>query len=208
MKAKEAMVETMGVVALGPTTWGLLGVSVVLAVLVAALVWAWLTGRLTLDLGWGRSMRPLGPLEVTVDAPRDVVYNVVASPYLSRTPRELRNELDVLERDADLVVAAHHTRLSGFTSTTVESVRFEPPERISFRLLRGVAPSVTEQFSFDETGAGTAFRYHGELAMDFWILGRIAGRYLVAPTWERVVRRHMEHVKEIAEGRGNGRRSA
>ena len=202
------MIATLRVVALGPATWGLVGVSVGLALLVAGLVWAWLTGRLTLDLGWGRSMHPLGPLEITVDAPRDVVYDVVASPYLSRTPRELRSELDVLERGADLVVAAHHTRLSWVTSTTVESVRFDEPERISFQLLRGVAPSVTEEFRFEETDRGTAFSYRGELAMDFWILGRIAGRRAVAPTWERVVRRHMQHVKETAEGRARGRQSA
>jgi hypothetical protein len=202
------MVLTMGVVALGPVTWGLLAVGVVLAVVVAGLVWAWLTGRLTLDLGWGRSVHPLGPLEVTVEAPKEVVYEVVASPYLGRTPRKLRSELEVLEQGTDLVVAAHHTGLSWLTSTTVESVRFDRPERISFRLLRGVAPSVTEEFRFEETDGGTGFSYRGELAMDFWSLGRTAGRRLVAPTWERAVRRHMQRVKEIAEGRGNGRRRA
>jgi hypothetical protein len=195
-------------VALSAVTWALVGVAAVLAILMTVLVWAWLSGRLTLDLGWGRSTHPLGPIEVMVDAPRDVVYEVVAAPYLGHTPRELRGELEVLERGVDLVVAAHHTRLSRFTSTTVESVRFQAPERISFRLLRGVAPSVTEEFTFEETDGGTAFRYRGELAIDFWVLGRMAGRRLVAPTWERVVRRHMAHVKEIAEGRGNGRRSA
>ena len=74
------MSETTGVVALSGVTWALVGVGATLTVLVAALLWAWLTGRLTLDLGWGRSARPLGPLELTVDAPRDVVYDVVAAP--------------------------------------------------------------------------------------------------------------------------------
>ncbi len=197
----------MEILGLGGVTWALVGVCVVLTLLVGVMVWAWLVGRLTLDLGWGRSAHPLGPIEIAIDAPRDVVYDVVAAPYLGRTPRELRNELDVLELGSDLVVAAHHTQLSRFTSTTVESVRFEPPERISFLLLRGVAPHVREEFSFEETDGGTTFCYHGELAMDFWILGRMAGRYLVAPTWERVVRRHMDQVKGIAEARG-GRRSA
>jgi hypothetical protein len=82
----------------GPVTWGLIGVSVALGVLVAVLVGAWLTGRLTIDLGWGRTRHPLGPLEVAIDAPRDVVFEVVASPYLGRAPRELRAQLEVLER--------------------------------------------------------------------------------------------------------------
>jgi hypothetical protein len=195
-------------VAVAGVTWALLVVCAVVAFLAILLGRAWLLGRLTLDFGWGRSTHLLGPIEMTVDAPRDVVFDVVAAPYLGRTPRGMRSELDVLERGADLVIAAHHTRLSRFTSTTVESVRFEAPGRISFRLLRGVAPSVTEEFLFGEIDGGTGFRYRGELGMDFWAVGRMAGRYLVAPTWERVVRRHMEHVKDVAERRGNGRRTA
>ena len=58
-----------------------------------------------------------------------------------------------------------------------------------------------EQFAFEEAEEGTSFHYQGELAMDFWIFGRMAGRYLVAPTWEKVVRLHMENVKGVAEGR-------
>ncbi|HEY3211567.1 MAG TPA: SRPBCC family protein [Actinomycetota bacterium] len=189
-------------IAAGAVTWSLVAVSAVLVLLLILLVGAWLLGRLTIDLGWGRTRHPLGPIELLIDAPRGVVFDVVASPYLSRTPRELRGELEVLERGSDLVVAAHHTRLSLLTSTTVETVRFEAPDRISFRLLRGVAPSVTEEFTFEETDAGTVMAYRGQLAMDFWVFGRVAGRFLVKPTWEKVVRRHLGDVKAIAEERG------
>lgn len=193
-------------IAVGATTWALAAVGVVLTLLLAVLVRAWLVGRLTLDLGWGRTRHPLGPMEVLIDAPRGLVFDVVASPYVGRTPRELRRKLEVLERGTDLVVAAHHTRLRLLTSTTVESVRFEEPQRVAFRLLRGIAPSVTEEFIFDESGGGTSMAYRGELAMDFWILGWLAGRFLVKPTWERVVRRHLEEVKRTAEERArNGR---
>jgi hypothetical protein len=194
-------------IAAGAVTWSLVAVSTVLVLLMVLLVGAWLVGRLTVDLGWGRTRHALGPIELKIEAPRAVVFDVVASPYLSRTPRELREQLEVLERGSDLVVAAHHTRLSLLTSTTVESVRFEAPERISFRLLRGVAPSVTEEFTFEEADLGTVMRYRGELAMDFWILGRLAGRFLVKPTWEKVVRRHLGDVKTIAEERARSERS-
>ena len=193
-------------IGLGAATWSLVAVCFVLGLLVTGLVGAWLIGRLTIDLGWGRTRHPLGPMEVSIDAPRDIVFDVVASPYLGRTPRALRDRLEVLERGADLVVAAHHTRLSLLTSTTVESVRFEAPKRVSFRLLRGVAPSVTEEFMFQETDAGTVMSYRGELAMDFWVLGRLAGRFLVKPTWENVVRGHLDDVKAAAEERARGRR--
>lgn len=185
----------------GAVTWSLVAVSAVLGVLIVLLAGAWLVGRLTIDLGWGRTRHALGPIELKIDAPRAVVFDVVASPYLGRTPLELREQLEVLERGSDLVVAAHHTRLSLLTSTTVESVRFEAPDRISFRVLRGVAPSVTEEFAFDEADGGTVMHYQGELAMDFWIFGRLAGQFLVKPTWEKVVRRHLGDVKRIAEER-------
>ncbi len=188
-------------------TWALVAACAVLGFLLTLLIGSWLTGRLTIDLGWGRTRHPLGPAEVTIDAPRDVVFEIVSSPYLGHTPREVRGKLEVLERGTDLVVAAHHTRLTFLTSTTVESVGFEPPERISFRLLRGVAPSVTEEFTFREAGSRTVMEYNGELAMDFWIAGRLAGRFLVAPTWERVVRRHLDDVKRMAEERARGRRN-
>ncbi len=181
--------------------WALVGLALALAILLATLVWLWLLGRLTLDLGWGRSRIPLGPIEMAVEAQPDVVYEIVASPYLGRTPRELRSSLEVLEQGSGLVVAAHRTRLSGFTSTTVESVRFEPLERVTFRLLRGIAPSGREEFSFTATTTGTVFRYQGELEMALWLLGRLAGRHLIAPTWERVVRQHMQDIKRIAEDR-------
>ena len=117
----------------------------------------------------------------------------------------LRRGLEVLQRGGDLVVAAHHTRLRRLTSTTVESVRFDPPRRVCFRLLRGVAPHVEEQFVLQETDRGTTVQYHGELAMDLWILGRMAGR-LAARTWQGVVGGHMQQVKAIAERRAGAHR--
>ncbi|MGH7759237.1 MAG: SRPBCC family protein, partial [Candidatus Dormibacteria bacterium] len=44
-------------------------------------------GDLAVDLGWGRRMRPLGPLFVDIAAPRQAVFEVVSAPYLKRTPR-------------------------------------------------------------------------------------------------------------------------
>jgi hypothetical protein len=195
------------VIAVGTATWALAAVTAALAVVVLVLVRAWLVGRVTVDLGWGRTRHPLGPVEVPVAAPRDVVFDVVAAPYLGRAPREVRERLEVLERGADLVVAAHHTHVAFFTSTTVESVRFERPARIAFRLLRGISPSVTEEFTLEESPDGTVLRYRGELAMDLWALGWVAGRLLVGPTWERVVRRHLDRVRGTAEARARAGRT-
>jgi hypothetical protein len=37
-------------------------------------------GDLTLDLGIGRTLRPLGPLTVRINAPRKVVFDVISAP--------------------------------------------------------------------------------------------------------------------------------
>src|SRR5205807_8450453 len=107
-------------------------------------------GKLTIDTGVGRRLRPLGPLTVTMAAAPETVFDVIAARYLGRTPRALRAEVEVLERGTDMVVAAHHTRVGGgLTATTVESVRFERPRAVTFRLLRGPVPHVTERFALN-----------------------------------------------------------
>src|ERR687892_1295830 len=96
---------------------------------------------LTLDIGIGRRLRPLGPIALEIAAPPELVFDVIAAPYLDRTPRALRAKLEVLERGSDLVLAAHFTPVApGLKVTTVETVRFERPDRISYRLIKGPVP--------------------------------------------------------------------
>ncbi|MFQ5947280.1 MAG: SRPBCC family protein [Acidimicrobiia bacterium] len=186
--------------------WGLVAVSTILVGGIAALVSFMTRGKLTLDLGWGRSMHELGPVVVAVGAPRDMVFDQVASAYLGRTPRAARNHLDVLERGENLVVAAHRTRLRFYTSVTVEAVGFHRPERVTFRHLRGPVPHAVEEFVFREVGSGSQIEYRGQLGIDFWLLGRLAGRYWVRPVWERAVEASLEQIKEGAEKRASARR--
>jgi hypothetical protein len=158
-------------------------------------------GALTVDLGIGRRYRPLGPLLFRIRAPREVVFEVLSSPYLRRTPRALRAKLEVLERGEDFVLAAHYTHAYGLTATTVETVHFEPPERVHFRLVRGPVPHVVEHFVLRETEDGTELEYGGELGTDLWALGALWGA-AVARTWEATVRDSLETVKAEAERRG------
>jgi len=159
------------------------------------------TGRLTVDTGWGRRVRSLGPQVVRIQAPRETVFDLAAVPYLSENPpRDLREKVEVLERGDDMVIAAHRTRAGVFTTVTVESVSFVRPERIAFRLLRGPVPFVAERFVLRETdgGAATELEYSGELGMDFWGVGAAWGA-LVARYWERTVANALESLKVSAE---------
>ena len=160
---------------------------------------------LTLDIGIGRRLRPLGPIALDIAAPPDVVFEVIAAPYLGRTPRALRSKLEVLERGSDLVLAAHFTRVApGLTVTTVETVRFERPHRISFRLVKGPVPHVLEHYQLRPSETGTAFDYRGELGTDLWALGALWAA-VVAPSWEQTVATSLNAVRTEAERRARHR---
>jgi hypothetical protein len=162
-------------------------------------------GELTLDLGIGRTLRPLGPLKIRIAAPRAVVFDVVSAPYVGRTPRALERKLRVLERSDDMVLAAHFTPVGKRLATTVETVRFEPPSRVHFRLIRGPVPHVVEQFVLDETEDDvTELEYRGELGADLWLLGRWWGER-VARRWELAVQESLEAVAAEAERRAQRR---
>jgi hypothetical protein len=158
------------------------------------------TGALTLDTGVGRTLRPLGPLTVTIAAPRDTVFDIIAAPYLGKTPRALADEITVLERGTDMVLAAHHTPVGERVATTVETVRFNRPETVDFRLVRGPVPYVVERFTLDDDNGGTRLDYTGELGTDLWGLGRWWGNR-VATTWEATVRSSLKRLRLEAERR-------
>src|SRR5918992_846434 len=160
---------------------------------------------LTLDIGVGRRLRPLGPIALEIAAPPEVVFDVIAAPYLGRTPRALRSKLEVLERGTDLVLAAHFTPVApGLKVTTVETVRFERPHRISFRLVKGPVPHVIERYELRPSETGTAFEYRGELGTDLWALGALWGA-VVAPSWEQTVATSLDGIRTEAERRAHGR---
>lgn len=162
-------------------------------------------GALTLDLGVGRRVRPLRSIRIGIAAPRETVFDVIAGPYLGKTPRAMRAKLDVLERGSDMVLAAHFTPLTDrLTVTTVETVRFERPERIGFRLLRGPVPHLVETFELRETDLGTQLDYRGEIGTDLWSLGSWWGR-LVAEPWESTVEETLASVRAEAERRAGSR---
>jgi len=157
-------------------------------------------GWLTLDIGIGRRIRPLGPITRTIAAPPELVFDVIAGPYLGRTPRAMRGTLRVWERGEDMVLAEHRTTTGRLVTTTLETVRFERPNRIAFRLVRGPVPHVAETFELHAAGGGTAFTYSGELGTDLGQLGRWWGDR-VAAAWEDTVARSLDSVQAEAERR-------
>lgn len=174
------------------------GVSAVLAAGYAGVV----TGAVPVDLGVGRRVRALGPQVRDIAAPREVVFGVIAAPYVERQPRAVAEKVRILERGDDMVLAAHRTPVHGgrLTATTVETVRLEPPSQVHFRLVRGPVPHVIERFDLTDDGGATRLEYTGELGTDLWWVGEQWGK-LVARTWEREVAHSLESVQAEAERR-------
>jgi hypothetical protein len=164
------------------------------------------SGALTLDLGIGRRVQPLGPLRRTIAAPCEVVFDVIAAPYLERTPRALEEKLQVWERGGDMVLAAHHTHVKCGVTTTLETVRFERPNRVDFRLVRGPVPHVVESFLLTPSQEGTVLRWQGELGTDLWALGHWWGQR-VALAWRHAVEASFASIAEEAEHRARTHRT-
>jgi hypothetical protein len=162
------------------------------------------TGKVTLDTGWGRRVRPLGPLTVEIAAPPPVVFDVIAAPYLGRTPRAMEARLRVVDRGGDTVLAEHYTPVHGgrFTATTLETVTFDRPHRVRFRLVRGPVPHVAEEFLLTGHDAATVIEYTGELGTDFGIAGQWWATR-VAAAWEAAVGHSFTGIKAEAERRSS-----
>ena len=186
-----------------PSIRRLLAASTLAAGATAAAYVGLVTGACPLDLRSGRRERPLGPQHLEVAAPREVVFDLIAEPYLGRGPQALAEKIRVLERGSDMVLAAHFTPLGGrlgLVAQTVETVRFTRPERVDFRLVRGPVPHVVEAFTLEERagGAGRRLAFSGEIATDLWRLGERWSE-LVGRRWEQTVASSLGAVKVEAE---------
>jgi hypothetical protein len=165
------------------------------------------SGALTLDLDVGRRLQPLGPLVQPIRAPQEVVFDVIAGPYLGKTPRALTDKLHVWERGSEMVLAAHFTQVKCGITTTLETVRFQRPDRIDFRLVRGPVPHLVESFLLTPTDGGTELRWQGELGTDLWAIGEWWGGKVARP-WTRAVRASLHELAAEAERRAHVGRQA
>lgn len=99
------------------------------------------------------------------------------------------------------MLAGHYTPIRGrLKATVVETVHFERPDNIPFRLACGPVPHVAETFTLERHDDRTHLAYTGELGTDLWGLGERWGD-IVAPTWVSVVRSSFHAVKTEAERR-------
>jgi len=143
---------------------------------------------------------------VDIAAPREIVYTAAVAPYAERRPRAMAEKVRILDRTDQMVLAAHHTPVGNrLTAVTIETVTFDPPQRIGFRLVRGPVPMVTETFALEPIDGATRLTYTGELGTDLWRLGELWGD-LVARNWIQAVEGSLELIKAESERRAGSNR--
>ncbi len=127
---------------------------------------------------------------IEVDAPRELVFEVVASAGKK-------------VRDVDQgKVVEFETQWRDRSIKTVEEVRLDPPGEIRYRWLEGPLQNVVEKIVFDSKGASnTKMTYTGTFESDRGIAGWVRSYMFVRPAFDRLVREHLLEGKRIAETR-------
>ena len=159
-------------------------------------------GRLTLDLGgdgaFTRSARSRSDRRPARPRVRDH-----HRPYSGRT--RSGSGIDVLARSDELVVAAHHTKVTTPLAPSRSSSSNRPTGWGS-GTSPGPCPTPSSGSSSTSPAAGPSSATR-EVGIDFFVLGRLAARHWVRPQWERAVREHLEDVKGSAEQRAAAHRA-
>ena len=146
----------------------------------------------------------LRPHTVRIQAPRELVFQMMSHFGRGRLPGDNNESSKVLERDGNRLIVEFQTKTpTGATYTTIEEVRLYPPERITFEHLSGPLRCVREAFTFGAVDARqTDLTHSGEFV---WsrvpLLGWLGGMFYVRPIFERTLMNHMEQVKQAAEAR-------
>ena len=147
---------------------------------------------------------------VVIQAPRSKVFRLISSFGDSELCSESRNSTDdmeegktLLERDGNRLLMEFRSRDGRKMYRTLEEVMLYPEERITFRHIEGPLNHSQEEFRFTEEGSGTKMTHTGEIECRMhWlpVAGWAVARFYVKRHYERLVLRHMNSLKDQAEG--------
>ena len=145
----------------------------------------------------------LRPHIVRIQAPRELVFQMMSHFGRGRLPGDSNESSKVLERNGNCLTVEFQTKALFATYTTVEVVNLYPPERITFEHLSGPLHYAKEEFRFEDVGKRqTELTHSGEFIWSrFPIFGWFGGIMYTRPVFERTIVKHLEQVKQAAEAR-------
>ncbi len=139
----------------------------------------------------------IGPITVSIEAPRYLVFQVLHSLGDARESDEAAR---VVHEDESRRVVEFRRKVNGKTVRLVEEIVYDPPERVTFQHVEGPYPEMHEEMTLeDESGKRTTLTYQGAFATDAPFLGRLFNRLFVRPTYTRQVLGNLQRLKEAAE---------
>ncbi|HET9494620.1 MAG TPA: hypothetical protein VFR15_10345 [Chloroflexia bacterium] len=118
-----------------------------------------------------------------------------------------RNKARLVERKSEHVLLVEFVTHSGNTVyNTLEEMTLHPPDRITYRHLKGPLPHIWEEIELKDVGIKqgrrkTLLLYRGEFRTRS-LLGYLLGPLYIKPLFDRLATEHLQELKQAAEARG------
>ncbi len=146
---------------------------------------------------------PLKPQSVEIDAPRELVFQMLSSFRRGRIAGDNSESTRLISEDGNVKTVEFVTRAGPFSYRTLEEVTLHRPESIEFKHLEGPLDFSEEEFTLDETSdGGTLLTHSGSFIWKrFPFFGWFGGVIYTRPMYHSVIRNHFVTVKEAAEAR-------
>lgn len=147
----------------------------------------------------------LPPLEVHVHADRRLAFQVITAFGVSQGLAGSRSRVLGQDEDGSRLVE-FHTSAEGWAGRqkvyrTVERVTLVEAEQVEFEGVEGPLTLLHDRFLFQSEGNCTRLRYESRVGLRGWWLGWLVARYYARPRLERLMRAHLEEMKEAVEAR-------
>lgn len=147
----------------------------------------------------------LPPQEVHIHADRRLVFQVITAFGASQGIEEGASQVLRREDDGRLLVEFHTPGPGLFgrrkVYRTVERVTLHEPERVEFDGVEGPLSLLRDRFTLEADGNCTQFRYESEVGLRWWLLGWLVTTLYVRPLLRRMMRQHLEELKDTIEAR-------
>ena len=140
--------------------------------------------------------------KILIDAPRELVFQKLSSIGRGKMKDDNNESSRIILRNENSIIAEFRTKAGLLTYTTIEQIELFPPERITFKHLKGPLHYAEEEFIFNDVDGKTELVHNGEFIWHWFpIIGRLAGLLYTKPTFEKVIAKHFEITKVNCEER-------